>query len=82
MKYAVPFDEENCFKTISDFKECIVRGGEPVLPGRDCNMAYAFTEISTASRLQMGHRRKFVIHPMMSWTIAWENTVYGMLLPE
>ena len=72
MKYAVPFDEENCFKTISDFKECIVRG----------NMAYAFTEISTASRLQMGHRRKFVIHPMMSWTIAWENTVYGMLLPK
>ena len=23
-------DEENCFKTISNFKECIIRGGEPV----------------------------------------------------
>ena len=30
MKYTFNSDEENYFKTISDFKECIIRGGEPV----------------------------------------------------
>ena len=30
MKYTFNSAEENCFKTISDFKECIIRGGEPV----------------------------------------------------
>ena len=30
MKYTFNSDEENHFKTISNFKECIIRGGEPV----------------------------------------------------
>ncbi len=30
MKYIFNSDEENRFKTISSFKECIIRGGEPV----------------------------------------------------
>lgn len=42
MKYAVPFDEENCFKTISDFKECIVRGGEPVFAWKGLQYGVCF----------------------------------------
>lgn len=30
MNYMHNSEEDNCFKTISEFKECIIRGGEPV----------------------------------------------------
>ena len=30
MKYKHNSEEDNRFKTISEFKECIIRGGEPV----------------------------------------------------
>lgn len=30
MNYMYNSEEDNCFKTISEFKECIIRGGEPV----------------------------------------------------
>ncbi len=53
MKYIFNYDEENRFKTISSFKECIIRGVEPVLYGTDCNMVYASTEINTACGLDI-----------------------------
>lgn len=31
-------EEENRFKTISEFKECIIRGGEPVFSGTGIHM--------------------------------------------
>lgn len=30
MKYTIHSENDNRFKNISDFKECIIRGGEPV----------------------------------------------------
>ena len=30
MKYLYDSDEDNRFKTISEFVDCIIRGGEPV----------------------------------------------------
>ena len=52
MKYSFNSDEENRFETISNFKECIIRGGEPVF-GKDCNMAYVL-EISAALHFTNG----------------------------
>ena len=45
-------------------------------------MAFVFTEISTASHLQMESKRKFVIHPMMFWTILWGKIACVTLLPK
>ncbi len=50
--------------------------------GKGCNMASVFTEISTASHLQMESKRKFVIHPMMFWIILWGKIVCVTLLPK
>ena len=42
MKYRYNSAEENCFKTISDFKECIIRGGEPVFSWKGLQYGVCF----------------------------------------
>ena len=42
MKYTFNSDEENRFKTISNFKECIIRGGEPVFAWKGLQYGVCF----------------------------------------
>lgn len=42
MKYTLNSDEEYCFKTISNFKECIIRGGEPVFAWKGLQYGVCF----------------------------------------
>ena len=44
MKYKHNSEEENRFKTISEFKECIIRGGEPVFIWNGIEYGVCFVE--------------------------------------
>lgn len=45
MKYGFNTEEDNRFKTISEFKECILRGGEPVFIWNGIAYGVCFSDI-------------------------------------
>lgn len=45
MKYGFNTEEDNRFKTISEFKECILRGGEPVFRWNGIVCGVCFSDI-------------------------------------
>lgn len=63
MKYASNFDEENHFKTISNFKECIIRGGEPVFSWKGLQYGVCFYGDRYCIALANGEQEKICDTP-------------------
>lgn len=63
MKYASNFDEENHFKTISNFKECIIRGGEPVFSWKGLQYGVCFYGDRYCIALTNGEQEKICDTP-------------------
>ena len=63
MKYTFNSDEENHFKTISNFKECIIRGGEPVFVWKGLQYGVCFYGDKYCIALTNGEQEKICDTP-------------------
>lgn len=63
MKYTFNSDEENRFKTISNFKECIIRGGEPVFAWKGLQYGVCFYGDKYCIALTNGEQEKIYDTP-------------------
>lgn len=63
MKYTFNSAEENCFKTISNFKECIIRGGEPVFSWKGLQYGVCFYGDKYCIALTNGEQEKICNTP-------------------
>ena len=63
MKYTFNSDEENHFKTISNFKECIIRGGEPVFIWKGLQYGVCFYGDKYCIALTNGEQEKICDTP-------------------
>ena len=63
MKYTYNSAKENCFKTISDFKECIIRGGEPVFSWKGLQYGVCFYREKYCIALTNGAQEKIFDTP-------------------
>lgn len=63
MKYTFNSDEENHFKTISNFKECIIRGGEPAFVWKGLQYGVCFYGDKYCIALTNGEQEKICDTP-------------------
>ena len=63
MKYTFHSDEQNHFKTISNFKECIIRGGEPVFVWKGLQYGVCFYGDKYCIALTNGEQEKICDTP-------------------
>lgn len=66
MKYLYNSDEDNRFKTISEFVDCIIRGGEPVFEWNNECYGVCFAENGYCIAILTEALKSFAAQPMMS----------------
>lgn len=67
--YSTSTPEDNRFKTISEFKECIIRGGEVIFSWRQAQYGVFKNELRYCIALADGEQKNGVIHLMKFWNI-------------
>ena len=59
----------NNFESFWEFKECIIRGGEPVFEWMESDTGYVLQRMAIVSHTQMAPMNGFTIPRMSSWSI-------------
>ena len=75
MKYLFNTEEDNRFKTISEFKECIIRGGEPVFTWRGITYGVCFSDIGYCIARADGSYEKLCTTPdsVLEYTVSGDR---------
>ena len=68
-------EEDNRFKTISEFKECIIRGGEPVFSWHGITYGVCFSDIGYCIARMDGSYEKLCTTPdsVLEYTVSGDR---------